>query len=158
MFVPKSCFAPKMFEQKSFSTPKMFEQKSCFKPKMFAQMFPNSQRWYCMMHNTWINWDQTVWKSLKHVHWLCIALAAHGSPLQLANWHGNLWTIFNSRGERFVNPLPDEASRQSGDKNKKPTLWGFFFLLAFGQWCPLVSDFPASILSHIACTSRNGQI
>ena len=54
-------------------------------------------------------------------------------------------------GERWVNPLPDEASRAKWEPEKKDPLRGsFFFLPAFGRYCA----FGAARLRHAAPSAR----
>ena len=54
-------------------------------------------------------------------------------------------------GERWVNPLPDEASSEVGTRKKRPASRVFFFLPAFGRGCPSVSAHPANC---IRCSSN----
>ena len=65
-------------------------------------------------------------------------------------------------GERWVSPLPDEASRTKLKPEKKDPLRGSFFLPAFGRCCPspLGQCLPAQQVTHMCkhkdtCTTHN---
>ena len=76
-----------------------------------------------------------------------------GSTLRLSPYgqlHYQIW-VPDRVGERWVNPLPDEASSEVGTRKKRPASRVFFFLPAFGRCCPSVSAHPAN---RILCSSN----